>query len=384
MSLSSLSYLKRYIFWNYSGINDYKKFPYKEISCERQFYSFNKDEKIESDAANRLKLIEYRYKNKTLRCSLDELLKSTGTTAFIIIKDDTILYEEYLSKHLRESINTSFSTSKSFTSALTGIAIDEGYIKSLNDKVIEYIPELENKVSNELSIRHLITMSSGIEYNHSHYPWADEAKSYHYPDLEKLVFGSTKQEYQPGKYFKYSNFNTILLGMILNRATNYPPYEYLQNKIWKPLRMEFPATWSTDSKEHNFPKMESGINARSIDYAKFGRLFLNSGRWDNKQIISEKWIKESTTPLDMMNKEYYILKNYYPYSMFFKDKQLYYKYGWWGLKKDEEHYDYMAIGHLGQFIYVCPQKRMIIVRNGSGWGQINWWPALFKSIAEML
>jgi CubicO group peptidase (beta-lactamase class C family) len=384
MPFSSLSYLKRFIFWNYPGINDYKKFPYNEISCEGPFFTFNKDEAKEGYAADILREVEYQYKNKKLKFSFENLLISTGTTAFIIIKNDTVLYEKYFNKYSRESVNTSFSTSKSFTSALIGIAIDEGYIKSLDDKVIDWLPELKHRVSDSLSVRHLISMSSGIKYNHSYYPWADEAKSYHYPDLRKLVLSLTMQEHQPGLYFKYSNYNTILLGIILERSTNTAVSELLQNKIWKPIGMEFPASWSTDSRKNKFPKMESGINARSIDFAKFGRLFLNSGRWGNNQIISDNWIKESTSPLDLKDIEYYFSKNYYPYSMFFNDKQLYYKYGWWGLKLDEEHYDFMAIGNLGQFIYVSPQKSMIIVRNGSKWGQINWWPGLFKRITEIL
>ena len=118
--------------------------------------------------------------------------------------------------------------------------------------------------------------------------------------------------------------------------------------------MEFPASWSTDSRKNSFAKMESGINARSIDFAKFGRLLLDSGRWGNNQVVSADWIKQSTNPFDPPNEQYYLLKNYYPYSMFFKDKQLYYKYGWRGLKRNEEHYDYMAIGNLEQFIFVSP------------------------------
>jgi CubicO group peptidase (beta-lactamase class C family) len=129
--------------------------------------------------------------------------------------------------------------------------------------------------------------------------------------------------------------------------------------------MEFLATWSIDGKKTKFAKMESGINARSIDFAKFGRLFLNPGQWKNKQIISENWVKESTSPIELTDDQYYSLKNYYPYSMFFNDKHLYYKYGWWGLKHNLEHHDLIAIGYLGQFIYVFPQKRIIIVRNGS-------------------
>jgi CubicO group peptidase (beta-lactamase class C family) len=381
---AALSYLKRYIFWNNVTNKDYKKFPSKEIYCDKPCFVFRRDESSAFYDSDVFRNIEYRYKNETIQSSLNEFLRSTGTTSFIIIKDDTILFEEYFNNYRRESINTSFSTSKSFTSALIGIAIDEGFIKSLDDNVIDYVPELKGKVSDSLSLRHLITMSSGIKYSTSYYPWADEPKSYHYPDLKKLVLKNAKQEYQPGQYFKYANYNTILLGIILERSTNCSPYTYLQDKIWKPVQMEFTAKWGMDSRKTGFPKMESGINARSIDFAKFGLLFLNRGKWNGKQVISEKWIEESTSPLKSPDDQYYITKNFYPYSMFFNDKRLYYKYGWWGLESDKENYDFMAIGMLGQFIYVCPSKNIIIVRNGSKWGKINWWPGLLKELAEKL
>ncbi len=381
---TALCYLGRYVFWNNVTIEDYKKFSSKKILCEESFFEFKKDESNAFYNSGLLRNMEFRYRNEIVRTSLNKFLESTGTTSFIVIKDDAILYEEYFNNHRRDSINTSFSTSKSFTSALIGIAIDEGFIKSIDDRVVDYIPELKGKVSDSLSLKHLISMSSGIRYNHSYYPWADEPKSYHYPDLKKLVLKNVKQEYQPGKYFKYVNYNTILLGIILERSTNCSPIEYLQNKIWKPIQMEFPAAWSTDSRKTGFPKMESGINARSIDFARFGRLFLNHGRWNNKQIISGKWTEESTCPLQIPDDHYYVSKNFYPYSMFFNDKQLYYKYGWWGLKSDSDNYDFLAIGMLGQFIYVCPEKQIIIVRNGFKWGKINWWPRLFKEISEKL
>ena len=384
LSEPSITYLKRFLLWNYPTINDYKKFSYQKIVCNETPFLFKKDMTEELQLLGLLKTIEYQYKKESLRCSFDELLTSTGTTAFIIIKENRVLYEKYFNNYQRESINTSFSIAKSFTSVLIGIAIDEGYIKSVEDYVIDYLPELKSRVSDSLTIKHLLNMSSGIKYNPKYFPWADEPKSYFYPDLKKLVLESTKQEYPPGLYFKYSNYNTILLGLILLRATKFLPQEYLQNKIWIPIGMEFSATWSTDNIKNNFAKMESGINARSIDFAKFGQLLLNSGRWENIQIVSQDWVKESTCPFDLDNNQYYLSKNYFPYSMFFKDKQIYYKYGWWGLKRNANYYDFMAIGNLGQFLFISAKMKLIIVRNGIKWGKIDWWPRIFDEIIEKL
>jgi CubicO group peptidase (beta-lactamase class C family) len=161
------------------------------------------------------------------------------------------------------------------------------------------------------------------------------------------------------------------------------PHEYLQNKIWTNTGMEYSATWSTDSRNKNFPKMESGINARSIDFAKFGRLVMNSGLWENDKIVSPAWISQLTIPLNPA-KQYYSGKNYYPYSMFFNDERLYYKLGWWGLSSDQKINDIVAIGNLGQFLYINSQNKLVIVRNGIKWGMINWWPNIFNQISDRL
>jgi CubicO group peptidase (beta-lactamase class C family) len=379
-----MKYLYRYLFWNLSNIDDYRRFPYQEVHRSASCFSFHKDEAKESLTKKALQLIEYRFRNRPMRCTLDDLLIATQTTSFIIIKNDTILYEKYLSGFSRDSVNTSFSIAKSFMSALTGIAIAEGYIGSIDDRVVDYIPEFKSRVSDSLSLKHLLSMSSGLTYDHHLFPWSDEPRSYYYPDLQRLIYKKTQQEYEPGTCFKYVNYNFILLGIILERAIHMPAHKFLQEKIWKPLEMEYPATWSTDSRKCNFTKMESGINARSIDFAKFGRLYLNAGVWNNRQLIPNEWITLSTSPNEDIPDQYYQLRNFHPYSVFFKDRQLYYKYGWWGIQKDSDQHDFMAIGIHGQFIYVSPCKKIIIVRNAKRWSDIDWWPDVFKQIEERL
>ena len=137
--------------------------------------------------------------------------------------------------------------------------------------------------------------------------------------------------------------------------------------------MEYLASWSIDSKESSFEKMESGINARAIDYAKFGRLFLNNGNWNGKQVISEDWVKESTI-MDICNENDFFVN---------LDSKVSYKYLWWGYTDDHISYDYFAAGKYGQFIYVSPEKRLIIVRNGIKVGQLDVfsWPAIFHEFA---
>jgi CubicO group peptidase (beta-lactamase class C family) len=171
-----MNYLSRYILWNYSSVNDYKKFPFQEVLNSSSFFSFKEDREEKNSVSDHIEGIEYTYKGKKLVSTLDEFLETTGTTAFIIIKNDSILFEKYHNKCSRDSINTSFSISKSFTSALIGCAIDERFINSDSDLVSDYIPELKNKISGRLAIKHLLSMSSGIRYDARYYPWSDEPK----------------------------------------------------------------------------------------------------------------------------------------------------------------------------------------------------------------
>jgi CubicO group peptidase (beta-lactamase class C family) len=156
-----------------------------------------------------------------------------------------------------------------------------------------------------------------------------------------------------------------LLGMILERVTGSTVSHYLQEKIWKPLGMEFPASWSLDSQPSGMEKMESGLNARASDFAKFGRLYLHRGDWNGQQIIPESWVIQSTTIEP-------------------DAKWTNYKYLWWIPRSGKGRF--MAVGNLGQFIYVAPDKDCVILRFGRGRPH-NWqriYPQLFAEITGLL
>ena len=189
-------------------------------------------------------------------------------------------------------------------------------------------------------------------------PFSDDAKTYYYPDLRQLALESVAHGDEPvGEYFHYNNYHPILEGMILERATGMHVADYLEMKIWQPLKMEFPASWSLDSEETAFEKMESGINGRAIDFARFGLLFLQNGNWNGQQIVSEAWVKESTGPDPDDRREWPLWPEY-------KESGGYYRYHWWGNMRADGHYDYTAAGNFGQYIYICPQKNLVIARFG--------------------
>jgi CubicO group peptidase (beta-lactamase class C family) len=358
------SYLARYILLNTVGILDYTVFPARCIQNQPPAFHFTPAENSAASSA----LLNQRVSNRTEQSqveTIDQFLEKSGTTAFLVIQGDRWLCERYYNTHERSSICTSFSTAKSFVSALIGIALHEKLIGHLDDLLTQYLPELAAPYWSAISLHHLVSMSSGLDYNPQGFlPWNDEPRVYYSLDLRELARQARPLE-APGVRFHYNNYNLILLGMVLERVTGGTVSEYLEEKIWKPLGMEYPAFWSLDSRQSGMEKMESGLNARAVDFAKFGRLYLCHGEWNGRQIIPESWVVESTTVEPGA-------------------KWTNYKYLWWIPRSGKGRY--MAVGNLGQFIYIAPDKDCVIVRFGRGKPR-NWqriYPQLFGSLVESL
>jgi CubicO group peptidase (beta-lactamase class C family) len=374
-------FLARDMAWGPSDVWDYQKFPERVVTNAAPAFQFQ--QRLRPDL---FQTIEYKQAGQLKQANFEEFLKSTQTTSFIVIKDDTILYEGYFNGYNRDSIVTSFSTAKSVTSALIGIAIDEGRIGSVDDPIVSYLPELRGKGLDGVTIRHLLLMSSGITYVSDDEksglaelsPFSDDGLAYSYPNLRSQALAAPPDGKQPGTEFNYNNYNPELLGMILERTTHMPVAVYLQEKIWQPLGMEYGASWSLDSKESGFELMGAGINARATDFAKLGRLFLNDGTWNGKQIISEQWVRESTSPYPNPNGSIAWRAN--TWFTDWKEANGYYKYQWWGKLKADGTYDFIAWGHFGQRIYVSPQNRTIVVRFGISDEGVDSWDDVLESV----
>jgi len=371
-------YLHRYFVWGAQRLissrsDDYRNYGYHPIDKAPTAFQFAPGKR---DLVP--ETVEYADGVGVKRVALSELLRSTGTHAFIVVRDNQVLYENYFNGFARDSLCTSWSLSKSVTSAMVGIAISEGYIKSLDDPVTNYLPELKGKGFDAITIRNLLTMGSGIQYRFGFFPWDEFVLSGYYPNLRQLLLSDLKIMELPGQSFHYNNFNTELIGMILERTTHRPPSRYLQEKIWKPIGAEYPATWSIDSEQDGFEITPTLLNARAIDLAKFGRLYSNDGNWDGKQIIPRHWVVESTTrdPNDRR-----------PWETFsrWQDKGGYYKYFWWGVSREEGDYSFMGIGTYGQFIFVSPRTKVVIVRTADEDGvDPPYWREVFQYIADQI
>jgi len=365
VSCSTNTYMGRWMKWRGSDIYDYQKFPAFEFSQSSTPFHFTHS----VDSRIGQLLIEQSKSS----VSLNRLIQASETTAFLIIRNDSLQYEQYASGYTRESINTSFSTAKSISSLLLGRAIGDGYITSEHDAVTKYLPELKqvSYLYDSLQINDLTDMRSGIQFKDHDLPWGDKPKAYYHPMLRERIM-QLPIIYTPGERFQYNSYNPILVGMILERATGMPPAKYFERTIWNKLGMEFSGSWSADSELSMMTKMESGINLRAIDFAKFGRLVLNKGKWNDEQIIPSDWITKCT-----------LIDPYHNVNEF--GSEIYYENFWWLYSRDKlTPYIISGWGHLGQYLYIFPEKNVIIVRMGKDLGAIESWGRIFKDIAERI
>jgi CubicO group peptidase (beta-lactamase class C family) len=177
-----------------------------------------------------------------------------------------------------------------------------------------------------------------------------------------------------GEAWHYNNYHPLLEGLLLERVTGMAVADYLQERFWQPMGAEFDASWSLDSEESGFEKMESGINARAIDYARFGMIFLHNGFWNGRQILPESWVRESTSPEDA-----------WEIPIFDPNLSAYYKYHWWGFNNPDGTYDYFASGRYGQYIYIAPRKNVVVVRLGGEPADYPVsWPRIIHNLVDQL
>jgi CubicO group peptidase (beta-lactamase class C family) len=297
------------------------------------------------------------------------LLRATDTLAFLVAREDELVYERYFGGAERQTLQTSFSVAKSFVSALVGIAIEDGLIGSVEDPVTDYVPELSERDARfeRITLRDLLTMSSGLRYEEQSLPlpWGDDIDTYYGVDLRAIALDRTEIERPPGEAWLYNNYNPLLLGMVIERATGVSVSEYLSTRLWQPLGAEADATWSLDSEDSGFEKMESGFNAAPVDYARFGLLYLHGGAWNGTRIVPEEWVRASTAN-DLTT-----------------DPAGHYQYYWW--VDAERPGRFYALGNFGQYIYVAPDADTVIVRVGRDWGVDNHsWLATFREVADRL
>ena len=324
----------------------------------------------------------FEFKGKTV--SVKEFLERTTTTALVVLKDETITHESYYLDTKAEDKRISWSVAKSFLSAMVGVAVEQGKIKSLNDLVTDYAPSLKGSGYDGVTVKNILQMSSGVKFN-------EDYKDF-FSDINRmgrlLALGGSFDEFaaslvaerEQGIYLHYVSIDTHVLGMVLRGATGESIVDYFTEHLWNKIHPEADTYFVTD--ELGEPMVLGGLNMRAIDYLKFGKLYRDNGRWNGEQIIPESWVKASVTP---------DAPHLMPGKRDNSDIDLGYGYQWW-LPVDADQ-EFMALGIYDQFIYVDKKSNIVIVKNSanidftdnnfeSGHESAEFFRAVIKSLEE--
>lgn len=279
---------------------------------------------------------------------LDAINEELGTVAYMIIKNDSIWYEQYADGYGTSSKSNSFSMAKSITTALLGKAIMDGYIKNLDQPLGDFFPEFSEGLAAKTTVGDLSSMSSGLNWTESYTsPFSITAKAYYDTNIREVLLGLKVVE-EPGKEFKYLSGNTQLLGMVIEKATRKSLSQYLSESFWKPMGMEQEALWQLDSEDSGMEKAYCCVASNARDFARFGVLFKNKGVFAGKQILPAAFTEIATKPR-------------------FENDDMY-GYGFW-LSDHMNKKIFAMRGILGQYVICIPEDNIMIVRLGHHRGQ---------------
>jgi len=334
--LSGKWYYYKALVYNYVGIDDLELFHYRQVDAGLS-QPWNT-----SNSYNRIPLTD----------SLKSGIEKYQTVAFLVIKNDSVIIEQYADGYSDSSHTNSFSVAKSIVGLLIGIAHDEGKIKSLDQPVCDYFPEHCKEENRMLTIRHLLTMSSGLNYDEGYTSlFSPTTRSYYGTNLRKQMAPLSVVK-TPGVNFEYRSSDPQILAFILMNGTGMTLSEYASEKLWKPIGAEHPALWSLDYKNGD-EKAYCCFYSNARDFARIGKLMLNKGKWNGKQIVSENYVTQSITPAPLLDGN---------------KQNTSYGYQWWLMNRAGREIFY-ARGILGQYIVVIPEDEIIFVRLGHERGE---------------
>ncbi|WP_246649724.1 serine hydrolase domain-containing protein [Nonomuraea coxensis] len=279
--------------------------------------------------------MNYTYKGE--EHTLDDFLTASKTNGFVVLDGQDVVLERYVGAD-RNMRFQSWSVAKSFTSAAIGIALDEGHIRSIEDPVTRYLPELKGSGFDGVSIKNLLRMSSGIEWEETKGAPQLQALAQRGRPLKNFA-ARQKRGWKPGSRFEYTSVNSFVLARLIGQTTGMPYHRYVQEKIWKPAGMESSLLLGNDSSGDNLGYC--CYYATDRDFARFGLLYLRGGKANGKQVVPASWVRRSTKPSASFNERYGL--------------------HWWLGGGGEK--DYMATGFGGQHIYVSPKHDVVIVKS---------------------
>lgn len=334
--ISGYTFIYKTLIYTYPDIDDINLFDTRTVT----------------DSAGVPWTISGSYNQTKLNDSTKAALVRNETVAYLVVKNDSIIHEEYWDHASANTLSNSFSVAKSIVGLLVGIASDEKYF-SLDDSVGKYLPEFSEGRNGTLKIRHLLQMSSGLDWDESYSSlFSKTTEAYYGDDLKHQVL-KLKVVKDPGTTFEYMSCNTVLLSLIINKTTGKSLSDFASEKLWKPIHATQPAYWSLDHND-GIEKSYCCFYSCARDFAKIGKLVLDSGIWEGKQIVSKEFLHEMLTP-NLIKDQFGAQTDYYGLQ-------------WW-MMKYKGHQVYYARGILGQYIAVVPDEKIIMVRLGHKRGQ---------------
>ncbi|MDX5428230.1 MAG: beta-lactamase family protein [Bacteroidota bacterium] len=282
-----------------------------------------------------------QYNASEIPAGLRKVLVETKTVAFLVIKNDSVLLEEYWDHYSDTSHSNSFSMAKSITTILTQIAIQEDYIHSWEDLVKDYLPDLKGPYSDSLRLKHLSAMAAGLRWDEAYSaPFSITTKAYFGNDIRALMINEVPVVEAPGHEFQYQSGATELLGLVLRKAVGKDMTTWAANTLWKDVHAMEDAFWYLD-RENGVELAYCCYASNARDFSRLGSLMLNQGRYRGEQILDSTFVERATQPMYSPN-----------YGMGF----------WIDPSFDEKVYYFRGI--LGQYIIVLPQRNMVVVRLG--------------------
>ncbi|MCP4439261.1 MAG: serine hydrolase [Aureispira sp.] len=282
--------------------------------------------------------------------NLDEFFEKSKTTAFVVVRNDSILYERYMKDQSKEDQRVVFSITKSFVATLAHIAASEGYL-DLNQPVADFIPEFGEDARKDIRISHLLNMTSGLDWM-DHKNVIKLGKLYYTANQYKFIARYDKLAHEPGTHFSYKSISTQILGLCLEKATGQKLSAYLHDKIWDPLEMEYNALFTVDSKKNKNNRFFGGLAVTGRDLLRFGKLLLHKGEWRGQQLLPKSFIEHLYSRKNRMEGSWWGYASCFWRNGYLLDDHL-------------EDTDFYAAGYGGQFLYVNPKHNLLILRMGT-------------------
>ncbi|WP_256012071.1 serine hydrolase domain-containing protein [Desertivirga xinjiangensis] len=331
--LTGTTYIYKALLHRQADIDDINIFPTREVKQGKNNVAWPRATK---------------YNKAPLSDTLRKTLLETESVAFLIIKNDSLVHEEYWDGYTDSTLSNPFSITKSIVSLLVGAAIKDGHIRSVNQPVSDFLPEFKESEKSKITIKHLLQMTSGLDFMESYSsPFNYTTEAYYGTDLKGLV-GKLKVIETPGTVSRYKSGDTQVLGMLLSQATGRTLSDYASEKLWEKLGVESAAEWSLDHVE-GVEKAYCCFYTNARDLAKIGKLVLQNGKYNGEQLIDSAYMQASFVPVGLPDQRGNLTD--------------YYGYSWWLIHRGGVQVNH-ARGLAGQYLFVIPSQNMIVVRLG--------------------